>query len=127
MAGAVLIAVHFKEQREIHRLDVLVVLHQHAVVVLDLLEDVLAEPVGDQGDFQVAGIAVVGYGAEIHNAVRIEGTGFALRVQVEAHSAGERHRGRVAVGSRIAAASFRITLDSDMNVFQVILDLVLHH
>ena len=84
------VAVKFKQQRKIHHVGVVRTLHQHAVRVLALLQDVRAEPFGNERDFQIAGITVVGRGAEIHNAVRVEGIGAALRVKRNAHRAGNR-------------------------------------
>lgn len=60
MADGLLIAIELKEQGEIHRLDIRVGLHQHTVVVLQLLEDLLAEPLRNQRDLQVTGVTVVG-------------------------------------------------------------------
>ena len=120
MADGVDIAVKLKEQREIDGFRHIGSLDQHTIAVLLLLQDVRAEPLRNESQFQVTGIPVVGARTEIHDAISIERGGFPFRIEGERYRARDRHR--LCIG-KCAVVPFG--QDGGMHVLQVVFHLIL--
>ena len=121
MADGADVAVKLKEQGKLLSLRDIGAFHQHTVLVEDFLEDLGAEPLRDQRHLQIAGIAVVGVGTEIHDAIRIERRGITLGVQRNADSAGDGLRRSIGKGAVIALGEL-----GGMNILQVVFDFITH-
>lgn len=106
MTDAFRIAGELKEQCKLDALADVALFYKDTVFILRLLENILPEPVGDERDLQIAGIAVVGVGAEIYDIVRIKRRGFALGFQRNAHSAGDRLGCAIAVTGHTVRGGF---------------------
>lgn len=122
MPDSALISVKLKEQGEFHALGIVRLLHQNAVGIQDFLEDLRAEPFRDQRDLQIAAVAVVGVGTEIHDAVGVEGRTVALGIQGDADSARDRLGRRVGIARHAFCDCFGQL--GGMNVFQIVFDLI---
>lgn len=90
MADGIHITIELKQQRKLLSLRDVRTLHQNSVRVQGLLEDLGTEPFGNQSDFQVTAVTVVGDGTEIHDTVCVEGRTVALGIQADAHRTGDR-------------------------------------
>ena len=91
MADSLGIAGELEQQSETLVAD-RVVLGHDAVGVLFLVQDVLAEAIRDQRQFQVAGIAGVVVDDVENHVIGIEVRVLALRVHTQRHRAGHPHR-----------------------------------
>ena len=124
MTDGLRITIELKEEGELLRLGDIGFFHQHTLGVQLFPQDFRAEPLRDEGHFQIAAVAVVGTGAEIHDAVRIEGRGITLRVQADADRTGNGLGGVVREGSHTVHHGFRQL--GGMDIFQIIFDFIAH-
>ena len=124
MADGVHIPVKLKEQGKLHALANPAVFHQDTLAIQFLLQNLRAEPLRDQCDFQITTVSVVGHGTEIYNTIRIERAGFALRIQADTHRSGNRLRCGIGKCGHAVCHSF-CQLGS-MDIFQVIFDFISH-
>ena len=118
------IAIKLDQQRKPFRFSEIGFLHQHTLGIQFLPQDLRAEPFGNQRHFQIAAVAVIGAGVEIHDAVCMERRGITFGVQTQADSAGDGF-GRF-IRKRSHTIFDRFGQLGNMDVFQIVFDFFAH-
>ena len=86
-----------EQQCERLGLNVCILDHHLAGGVKSIPENILEECFGENGNFEIAGVAAVRHGYEILNVVRIKRCGIAGRLQRQANCAGDGYGSAIGV------------------------------